>query len=158
MAKPYRKCAGIVIFNANGDVLVGNRIQTKQSWQFPQGGIDPGETAEQAGIRELYEEVGIQNATLVYEHPNWLFYDFPDWLKGKKINKFQGQTQKWFLFYWNGQASDCNLEIHEREFSEVKFVPLKSTIHLVIDFKREVYASIIESFSPKIEGYLNNTK
>lgn len=158
MDKAYRKCAGIVVFNSRGEVLVGSRLNLPNSWQFPQGGIDKGEEAKQAALRELYEEVGIRGATFVYEHPDWLAYDFPPWLKGKKINKFKGQTQKWFLVYWDGRPQDCDLEIHEREFAEVKFLPIESTVDHVIDFKKQVYQKLIESFTPKIQEYLNSSQ
>ena len=41
---PYRPCAGIMLFNADGEVFVGQRLDTRaEAWQMPQGGVDPGE-------------------------------------------------------------------------------------------------------------------
>ncbi|MGL4733555.1 MAG: NUDIX domain-containing protein, partial [Enterovibrio sp.] len=54
----YRPNVGIVICNRQGQVLWARRFG-QNSWQFPQGGIDRGETPEQAMFRELYEEVGL---------------------------------------------------------------------------------------------------
>ena len=60
---PYRPCVGIMLFNADGKVFVGNRLdQTVESWQMPQGGIDKGETPKEAVLRELKEEVGTKKA------------------------------------------------------------------------------------------------
>ena len=41
---PYRPCAGIMLFNKQGRVLVGQRLDTYlNAWQLPQGGINEGE-------------------------------------------------------------------------------------------------------------------
>ena len=47
---PYRPCVGIMLFNQDGKVFVGKRIdQTVEGWQMPQGGIDKGETPATGG-------------------------------------------------------------------------------------------------------------
>src|SRR5256885_4094555 len=54
----FRPNVGIILLNQKNQVFWGKRIRT-HSWQFPQGGIDRGETPEQAMFRELHEEVGL---------------------------------------------------------------------------------------------------
>jgi len=54
----FRPNVGIVIANDCGQVLWARRVG-QSAWQFPQGGINDGETPEQALYRELYEEVGL---------------------------------------------------------------------------------------------------
>ena len=54
----FRPNVGIVLLNPKNQVFWGKRIRT-HSWQFPQGGINYGETPEQAMFRELHEEVGL---------------------------------------------------------------------------------------------------
>ena len=84
-ALPYRPCVGVVVFNAEGKVWAGRRSpgnNTEYSgspklWQFPQGGIDKGEDPRAAGLRELYEETGIESVELLEEVPDWLHYDQP---------------------------------------------------------------------------------
>ena len=53
----YRPNVAIVVVNAKNQVFWGKRVR-EHSWQFPQGGINPGETPERAMYRELHEEVG----------------------------------------------------------------------------------------------------
>jgi 8-oxo-dGTP pyrophosphatase MutT (NUDIX family) len=53
----FRPNVGIILLNHKNQVFWGKRIRT-HSWQFPQGGIDRGETPEQAMFRELHEEIG----------------------------------------------------------------------------------------------------
>jgi putative (di)nucleoside polyphosphate hydrolase len=55
----YRPNVAIVVANAKNQVFWGKRVR-EHSWQFPQGGINAGETPEQAMLRELQEEVGLQ--------------------------------------------------------------------------------------------------
>lgn len=38
--KLYRRCAAALVFNTNGDVLVGERTDRPGSWGMPQGGIE----------------------------------------------------------------------------------------------------------------------
>ena len=54
----FRPNVGIILLNQRNQVFWGKRIRS-HSWQFPQGGIDRGETPEQAMYRELHEEVGL---------------------------------------------------------------------------------------------------
>ena len=54
----YRPNVGIVICNRQGEVLWARRYG-QHSWQFPQGGINPGETAEQAMYRELIAQLDV---------------------------------------------------------------------------------------------------
>jgi putative (di)nucleoside polyphosphate hydrolase len=57
----YRENVGIIIANDAGKLLLAGRIGSK-GWQFPQGGMLDGESAEQAMFRELNEEVGLSAA------------------------------------------------------------------------------------------------
>lgn len=156
--KPYRKNVGIVIFNSRGQVLMGNRVNNRSSWQFPQGGIDDNEEPLEAAKRELYEEVGIENAELVYEVPEWLSYDFPPDLDAPHFKDFRGQTQKWFLFYWDNPAGNCKLDVHEKEFDTVQFYPLKNCANTIVAFKKDIYKQLIAILGPEIEKYLKTKK
>ena len=55
----YRPNVGIILLNKDNEVFWGKRVR-EHSWQFPQGGIDRGESPEEAMFRELEEEIGLQ--------------------------------------------------------------------------------------------------
>ncbi|EQA73168.1 RNA pyrophosphohydrolase [Leptospira noguchii] len=157
MEKPYRKNVGMVVFNSRGEVLVGERLNFLGSWQFPQGGIDDDEDPIKAAMRELYEEVGIDSGKIMTEYPDWIPYDFPENLPlNRHLQKYKGQLQKWFLIYWDGEADQCRLDIHEREFGTVRFIPIKDTLNTVVPFKKDVYYKVINYFEPKIQNFLQD--
>ncbi len=54
----YRANVGIILSNQDGELLWAQRMG-QDAWQFPQGGVDQHETAEQAMYRELWEEIGL---------------------------------------------------------------------------------------------------
>ena len=54
----YRPNVGIVILNKNKQALWAKRV-AEDAWQFPQGGINEGESVKDAMYRELMEEVGL---------------------------------------------------------------------------------------------------
>ena len=77
---PYRPCVGVMLVNDQGEVFVGQRRDRDQdAWQMPQGGIDPGETPQEAALRELEEETGISRdlVRIEAETEGWLPYDLP---------------------------------------------------------------------------------
>lgn len=53
--------AGCIILDDKKRILLLHRnTDTKQQWEIPGGKLEPGETAEQAAIRELREELGVE--------------------------------------------------------------------------------------------------
>jgi putative (di)nucleoside polyphosphate hydrolase len=142
---PYRPCVGIMLFNADGKVFVGNRLdQTVESWQMPQGGIDKGETPKEAALRELKEEIGTKKADIIAEMDDWVTYDLPAHLVGIAFHgKYKGQRQKWFALRFTGKESDIDLMAHDPEFSSYRWVGLEELPDLIVPFKREIYKSVI---------------
>ena len=94
--RPYRPCVGILLINSENKLFVGQRIDNHlEAWQMPQGGIDDGEDVETACFREMKEEIGTNNATILAIHPEWLNYDIPEGLENKLWHrKYRGQTQR----------------------------------------------------------------
>lgn len=145
----YRKCAGVMLLNDKNQVFVGKRLgDSTNSWQMPQGGIDDGESPSDAARRELLEEIGTNNASLIFESDGWLQYDLPKEIAEKKWNgKYIGQTQKWFLMKFNGQDSDVNLNAHNPpEFIEWKWINYKDLPEFAIFFKKDVYKKLLVIF------------
>ena len=147
--RPYRPCVGIMLFNAAGEVFVGNRIDVPgDHWQMPQGGIDPGETPEEAAWRELYEEVGTQNAEIIMESGTWYPYDLPQALSRKVWKgKYRGQKQRWFAFRFLGQDDEINLTLHKPEFGEWRWLCLEDLPEKIVPFKRPIYERVIVEFA-----------
>lgn len=146
---PYRLGVGAVLLNAEGQVLVAQRIDTPgDAWQMPQGGIDEGEDPREAVFRELEEEIGTANAQIVAETEGWLTYDLPKAIR-KTIwkGRYRGQKQKWFALRYLGEDADIDLEAHKHpEFSAWKWAPLNEVPDLIVPFKRELYLEIVQAF------------
>ena len=149
---PHRPCAGIMLLNSDNQVFVAKRIDTLvEAWQMPQGGIDEGEDPKEAAIRELEEETGVTNASIIAEYEGWLSYDLPEELYGKVWKgKYGGQTMKWFVMRYIGQDKDINIETEHPEFSEWKWVDFDALVDMVVPFKRDVYKLAIDYFKEKI--------
>lgn len=145
---PYRPCVGVVLFNDDGLVFMGERIDTPGAWQFPQGGIDRDETVEQAAFRELHEEIGTNKAEIIQIAPEKTRYDLPLHLQKKFWGgRYRGQEQSWVAARFIGEESDINLEAHdELEFSQWKWIPIENSLDLIVPFKKETYRQVIQFF------------
>ena len=106
---PYRPCVGTAVFNRDGRVFIGRRIDGPEHtdathvWQMPQGGIDPGEEAWPAARRELHEETNIRSVEKLGEIADWLSYDIPRDIVGQAWKgKYRGQKQKWYALRFTG--------------------------------------------------------
>jgi putative (di)nucleoside polyphosphate hydrolase len=160
----YRPCVGLMVINASGQVWIGRRPNVNDSpegagswWQMPQGGIDPGETPEQAAIRELWEETGITKATIVAEAPGWYTYDLPSYLHGKVWGgRYRGQRQKWFLMRFDGADHEVNItpgDAEKIEFDLWRWADMGEVVDLIVPFKREVYAQVVDAFAPIVHSH-----
>lgn len=145
-----------MLLNKKGRVWVGHRSQkwlqevTSKVWQMPQGGIDRGESPQQAALRELYEETGAKSVEVLAESKGWLRYDLPDEALGIALRgKYRGQKQKWFAMRFLGKEKEFNIDGpdgHKAEFDDWKWVKMKHLPDLVAPFKREVYEQLVSEF------------
>ncbi|MBS9721531.1 RNA pyrophosphohydrolase [Tianweitania sp. BSSL-BM11] len=156
---PYRPCVGIMVLNGAGKVWAGHRIPEEDSetagvtqlWQMPQGGIDEGEEALPAALREIYEETGMTSLTLLEEAPYWINYDLPPHLVGVAFKgRFRGQTQRWFAFRFDGDESEIQINPppggHTAEFDAWEWKDMAALPDLIVPFKRSVYLQVVDVF------------
>ena len=146
---PYRKCVGIALFNQDNKVFVGERIDTQGAWQMPQGGMDDGEAPEITALRELEEEIGTSRAEIIRVADRTICYDLPDELIPKLWGgRYRGQEQIWVAARFTGEDKDINLTaFNHPEFSAWQWVNLSDTLELIVPFKRDIYAQVIDMFS-----------
>lgn len=154
----YRKNAGIVVFNAQKKVLMCQRTDKPDAWQFPQGGIETNETPLQAALRELKEETSIVSVKHVKTLSYAATYNFPATL-GKKLRYgseiFDGQAVYWSLFFFFGQETEINLQTDEPEFCKFYWADFADACKKVVDFKKDVYKTAYQEFAPLIEQWHN---
>lgn len=153
MEKIYRPNVAIIVLSAGyphtKDVFIAERSDLTDMWQFPQGGIDEGESAEEALFRELEEEIGTRDVKIIAEYPEWISYDFPSHV-AKKMKPFSGQTQRYYLVQLSVDAK-VNINTDIPEFSDFKFVDFSELSKYIAHFKRPVYEKVLSYF--KEEGY-----
>ena len=151
---PYRPCAGIMLLNRDGKVFVGQRVDsTLEAWQMPQGGIDEGEDAEEAAIRELGEETGISAdlVELVAVAPDELFYDLPPEMVGKIWKgRWRGQRQRWFLYRFLGDDSDVDIATVHEEFRAWRWADPADLPTIIVPFKKALYEAVLDAFAPHL--------
>lgn len=154
----YRPNVGIILINHDNQVFWGKRVG-ERSWQFPQGGIKPGESPETAMYRELLEETGLmpQHVRILGRTRDWLRYDVPqNWVQRDWRGAYRGQKQIWFLLRFVAQDKDFNLQLNNApEFDDWYWHHFWAPMDEVIAFKQRVYASALTELSrflPQLES------
>ncbi len=135
----FRKNVAAVIVDDKGLILVGKRTDVADAWQLPQGGADCNENEQDAVLREVLEETGIQAQFLnVVKKTSVIRYLFPPEIR--KGMKFDGQEQIYFLIKivgpgWSLERSD--------EFSDFEWLDQNEVVKRAVEFKKNSY---IEAF------------
>lgn len=153
-AEGYRSNVGIVIANDDGRLLWARRVGGRDAWQFPQGGIQDGEKAEDALYRELEEEVGLkpQAVKLLGSTRGWLRYRLPRRYQrqGQKPLCI-GQKQKWFLLQMRESDEAIILDGDAKpEFDHWQWVSYWYPLSQVVYFKREVYRRALKELATSL--------
>ena len=155
-ADGFRPNVGIVVASGQGtgQVLWARRVGGHDAWQFPQGGINEGESPEEALFRELYEEVGLgpDDVSIIGRTKGWLRYRLPRRLRRHNSTPgFVGQKQKWFLLELNAPDSAVRMDCAGKpEFDHWTWVSFWYPLTQVVDFKREVYRHALAELAPHL--------
>ena len=151
--KGYRAGVGIILVNQKGQLFWARRVR-QQSYQFPQGGMQEGETPEQAMYRELYEEVGLraEDVRLISVTRHWLHYQLPTYfIRHGTFPLCIGQKQKWFLLELVGDEQSVNFNTTDTpEFDAWEWVHYWHPLSDVINFKKRVYRLVLREFEYQV--------
>lgn len=152
---PYRPCVGAMILNPSGQIWIGRRYDAPGDaegpgkwWQMPQGGIDEGEDAAVAVLREVQEETGMTSLHILDEIPGWHLYDLPKDLLAKKVwgGRYRGQKQKWFVLRFTGADSEVDITPQtgpKPEFDAWRWASAIELPGIIVPFKRDVYEAVL---------------
>lgn len=147
----FRPNVGIILTNDEGQLLWARRVGGQDAWQFPQGGINPHETPEQALYRELHEEIGLYPADveILACTRGWLRYRLPHRLvRHNSLPLCVGQKQKWFLLKLISNDNNVSLNNGGRaEFDDWRWVSYWYPLGKVVSFKRDVYRRALKELS-----------
>ncbi|MHB8473064.1 MAG: RNA pyrophosphohydrolase [Gammaproteobacteria bacterium] len=147
----FRPNVGIILSNRDGHVLWARRIG-QEAWQFPQGGINPDETPEEALYRELDEEIGLgpEQVEIVGATKGWLRYRLPKRLiRHNSRPVCVGQKQVWYMLRLLADEQAVRLDGSERpEFDSWRWVDYWYPLDEVVSFKRKVYRRALEELAP----------
>jgi putative (di)nucleoside polyphosphate hydrolase len=149
--RPYRPNVGALLRDSEGRFLLGERIDRPGSWQFPQGGVDPGESPEEALWRELGEELGLEEPRSVCRvlgvGPT-MCYDFPPSMKTEIARRYRGQEQTLFLLEFFGSKEGIQLDRDSLpEFRAVTWVPVEEMLERIWGPKRPNLVQTLEALA-----------
>ena len=141
----YRENVAAILRNRAGEILICERLGVAGAWQFPQGGIDAGETAEQALVREVWEEVGVKAGDLrIVERRGPYRYLYG----GGRIKRgHHGKMQHYFLCDYAGRYGAIDVARENAEFQDFRWIePARFKMEWLPEMKREVYGAVFADF------------
>ena len=163
--KKFRQNVAVVIFDpAKNKVLMFRRVpiknveekllsdggQLRWNWQFPQGGVDPGEKEEETLFRELQEEIGTKDVSMIRSSKTRIRYHYPRKmlyiLHQQPIWKpFRGQQQRWYLVKLNCDTEQISFSHEPIEFDAFQWISPRRGLKLVVPWKRKAYRKGLRS-------------
>jgi putative (di)nucleoside polyphosphate hydrolase len=108
-------------------------------WQFPQGGLHKGKDLVCESLRELREEIGTGDVTVILVLPKRYTYEFPEGIK-RRHDRYAGQTQQWVLTEFSKGDDAINFDRTPAEFDAFEWVTADVVLDRIVNFKKKVYA------------------
>ena len=153
--KKYRENVAVVVVNDRGEILACRRCDRFRTWQLPQGGIEPGETAIVALHRELLEEIGTDQVELLAQLDETIRYEWPEhlWDRG-----FQGQEQTYFLVRLRPEAKVDVAGVPHPEFDATEWLEVEEFLSRISGFRAEAYREALKRFQELLPQVFSKLK
>ena len=141
----YKANVAAILRNSRGRILICERLGVGNAWQFPQGGIDDGETPEQALVREVGEEIGVQAGEIrIVDRKGPYRYLYGN---GRLKRGHHGKEQLYFLCEYTGPDARINVNTKHPEFQAFRWIaPEDFQMAWLPEMKREVYRAVFADF------------
>lgn len=149
----YRSAASMLLLrpasSGGYQILLLRKPRKRDAWQLPQGGREEGETIEQAALRELHEEAGISDATVLGKSSAIYQYDFPSSYRRFRPDHVKGQKIE-FICALTG--ADTTVTVDQKEINLFVWVSLHELRRYV---KRGEYLHLVQRVYEDAMRFLN---
>ena len=141
----YRPNVAIILRREDGQILIGERSDIAGAWQFPQGGVNKGETILEALHREVLEEISLSPSDYHVTRQRGPYrYEYSD---GRTKEGCGGQEQTYFLADFVGDEARILADPSTVEFQAMRWIePEEFQLEWVAPMKREVYRAVLRDF------------
>ena len=136
--------AGGLVINKNSEILF---IYRKNKWDLPKGKLDEGENLEEAAIREVVEETGLDIKKLSINKP-LLSTGYKSFVNGKTVNK----RAAWFLMNYEGNENNL-IPQYDEGIEEVVWVDF-SNIEYYLSQSRKYIIPVFDYHLQKLNTKL----
>ncbi len=137
----YRKNVVGFIFNNKNQVLLVNKAGESDYWGLPQGGVDNGESNNNAILREVKEETNISSVDILGKFENIYKYK---WTRNCANTGYKGQKQTLYILKFNGK--DSEIKLSPWELKGWKWVDIDRLISESNEIRKEAYEIFLEKF------------
>ncbi len=141
----FRPNVAAIVQNGEGRILIAERNDVAGAWQFPQGGVDPGETPHGALIREMREEVSLDPRYYeIIGQKGPYRYVLP---RSRRKKGFDGQEQQYFLLRYFGPEDAISVQTAKPEFRSIRWIhPEEFDLGWLPEMKKTVYRAVLQDF------------
>lgn len=146
----YRPNVAALIVNDRGETLILNAKGRGDYWGLPQGGIDPGESAEEAVLREVQEETSLRELRIVRRFSNIYKYT---WSKPYTRYGYKGQSQSLFILRYGGPRDAVRLSRYEHK--AFRWVKIEDLLHKASPVHKKQYEIFLEKYY-SVSNKINN--
>jgi len=137
----YRKSVVGFIINDENQVLLVNKAGESDYWGLPQGGIDSGESDDNAILREIKEETNISKIDILGKFENIYKYKWPN---GYTHSGYKGQKQTLYILKFNGK--DSEIKLSPWELKDWKWVEIDKLVSESDEKRKEAYRIFLKKF------------
>jgi len=148
----YRQCASVVLLRPSQgryQALLVHKPRKKDAWQIPQGGVEEGESTEEAAIRELFEEAGVR-AEVIGSSKQSYKYDFPNSYRRFRPDNICGQH---IQFVFSKADPTVEVKVDEEEIDSYKWVfPEELSKYIKRREYRKIVNKLVEEGTNLLKG------